>query len=43
MSAALLSIAAMALTMALPDNLEYYRPVFSALWLVAIGWVLLHG
>jgi hypothetical protein len=44
-SAALLGIAAMALTMALPDNLEYYRPVFhlNALWLVATGWVLLRA
>lgn len=43
LSAAALGIAAMALTMGLPDRLEYYRPIFhlSALWLVAIGLVLL--
>ena len=42
-SAGLLGIAAMALTMGLPDHLEYYRPVFhlSALWSVGIGLVLL--
>jgi hypothetical protein len=42
-SAALLGAAAMALTMALPDNLEYYRPIFhlDALWLIAVGLVLL--
>jgi hypothetical protein len=43
LSAALLGVAAMALTMALPDNLEFYQPVFhlNALWLAAIGIVLL--
>ena len=38
-STALLGLAAMALTMGLPDNLEYYAPVFhlNALWFVAAG------
>jgi hypothetical protein len=38
-SAAALGLAGMALTMAFPDNLEFYRPVFhlTALWLVAAG------
>jgi hypothetical protein len=38
-SAAVLGLAGMALTMAFPDNLEFYRPVFhlTALWLVAAG------
>lgn len=35
----LLGAAAMSLTMALPDNLEYYNPLFhlNALWLAAMG------
>lgn len=40
---ALLGVAAMALTMGLPDDLHLYRPVFhlNAAWLAAIGWSLL--
>jgi peptidoglycan/LPS O-acetylase OafA/YrhL len=42
LSTGLLGIAAMALTMGLPDNLEYYAPVFhlNALWFVAAGFVM---
>lgn len=42
LSTGLLGIAAMALTMGLPDNLEYYLPVFhlNALWFVAAGIVM---
>ena len=42
-SAALLGVTAMALTMAFPDNLEFYRPVFHliAAWLAATGILLL--
>ena len=38
-AAVVLGAAAMTVTMALPDNLEYYAPVFhlNALWLVAMG------
>jgi hypothetical protein len=41
-STAVLGVAAMALTMGLPDNLEYYSPVFhlNALWFVAAGIVM---
>lgn len=39
----LLGVAAMALTMGLPDDLHLYRPIFhlNAAWLAAIGWSLL--
>ncbi|MBN2429112.1 MAG: hypothetical protein JXK94_12320 [Deltaproteobacteria bacterium] len=42
-SGALLGFSGMGLTMALPDNLEYYRPLFhfTVLWLLALGGVLL--
>jgi hypothetical protein len=42
-SAAVLGLAGMALTMAFPDNLEFYKPVFhlTALWLAAVGVVVL--
>jgi hypothetical protein len=42
-SAIVLGIAGMALTMTFPDNLEYYKPVFhlTALWLVALGLIVL--
>ncbi|MGH8727371.1 MAG: hypothetical protein ACREV9_04260 [Burkholderiales bacterium] len=42
-STGILGIAAMAVTMALPDNLDYYKPLFhlNALWLLAMGVVLL--
>jgi hypothetical protein len=45
MGAALLGLAAMALTMALPDNLEFYAPVFhfNSLWLLATGIVMLRS
>jgi hypothetical protein len=41
-SGAVLGVAAMALTMGLPDDLELYRPIFhlDAAWLAAIGWRL---
>jgi len=41
-SAVLLGLAAMALTMAFPDNLEFYAPVFhlNSLWLLATGLVI---
>lgn len=45
-AAALLGLAAMVVTMGLPDNLGLYRPVFhlNCLWLVGIGiTVLRHG
>lgn len=43
--AALLGIAAMALTMAFPDNMEFYVPVFhlNSLWLLATGIVVLRS
>ena len=43
-SAAVLGIAAMAITMGLPDNLEYYHPVFhlTALWLLGTGVAILN-
>jgi hypothetical protein len=43
--AALAGVAAMALTMAFPDNLSWYRPVFHvlALWLLATGVVVFRG
>ncbi len=43
MGAVLLGLAAMALTMAFPDNLEFYAPVFhlDSLWTLATGIVLL--
>ncbi len=42
-SAALLGIATMALTMGLPDNLEYYAPIFhlNAAWFIATGVLVL--
>ena len=42
-SAAALGIAAMAITMGFPDNLEYYHPVFhlTALWLLGPGIAIL--
>ncbi len=42
-AAAVLGVAAMFLTMAFGDDLEYYRPVFhlNALWLAALGVALL--
>ena len=42
-TAALLGIAAMAVTMGLPDNLEYYHPVFHllVLWLLGTGVAIL--
>jgi hypothetical protein len=45
LSAAGLGVAAMALTMGLPDRLELYAPLFhlQALWLVATGVVVLLG
>ncbi len=44
-SLALLGLAPMVLTMAFPDNLEYYRPVFhlQSFWFLAAGVVLLLG
>lgn len=44
-AAALLGVAAMAITMAFPDDLEYYRPVFhlNAAWLLAAGIVVLRS
>jgi len=41
-SAVLLGLAAIALTMAFPDNLEFYAPVFhlNSLWLLATGLVI---
>jgi len=41
-AALLLGLAAMALTMAFPDNLEFYAPVFhlNSLWLLATGFVI---
>lgn len=43
--AAVLGAAAMAVTMAFPDNLEYYGPLFhlNAAWLVGIGVVVLQS
>ena len=45
MGAVLLGLAAMVLTMAFPDNLEYYAPVFhlNSLWLLATGLVILRS
>lgn len=42
-TAALLGLSAMALTMALPDHLSYYQPIFhaQAAWLLAIGVTIL--
>jgi hypothetical protein len=42
-SAGVLGLAAMVVTMAFPDNLEYYRPLFhlNAVWLAGIGIVIL--
>jgi hypothetical protein len=42
LATAILGIAAMAVTMAFPDNLEYYEPLFhlNALWLAVVGIVL---
>ncbi|MDX1642810.1 MAG: hypothetical protein R3244_00485 [Thermoanaerobaculia bacterium] len=42
-AAVVLGVAAMLLTMAFGDNLEYYRPVFhlNAAWLAALGGVML--
>lgn len=42
-SAGILGVAAMAVTMGFPDNLEYYGPLFhlNALWLAAAGAVLI--
>src|SRR5512136_1542526 len=44
-SAALLGLAAIALTMAFPDNLEFYAPVFhlNSIWLLATGIVILRS
>ena len=41
--AGVLGLAAMVVTMAFPDNLEYYRPLFhlNAVWLAGIGIVVL--
>jgi hypothetical protein len=43
--AVLLGLAAMVLTMAFPDNLEFYAPVFylNSLWLLATGLVILRS
>jgi hypothetical protein len=43
--AVLLGVAAMALTMALPDDLVYYVPIFhlNCLWLLAMGITVLRG
>lgn len=40
-----LGLAAIVLTMALPDDLEYYAPVFhlNTVWLFVMGWVVLRG
>jgi hypothetical protein len=45
MGAVLLGLAAMVLTMAFPDNLEFYAPVFhlNSLWLLATGLVMLRS
>lgn len=45
MAAAALGLAAMALTMGLPDHLDLYAPIFhlQALWLAATGAVILRG
>jgi len=45
MSAVLLGLAAMALTMAFPDNLEFYAPIFhlNSLWLLVTGIVMLQS
>ena len=42
---AVFGLAAMAVTMGLPDDLEYYAPIFhlNALWLTAIGLAALIG
>ncbi len=42
-TAAALGLAAITLTMARPDDLEYYAPVFhlNTVWLLATGWVIL--
>ncbi|MCP4202853.1 MAG: hypothetical protein GY769_13095 [bacterium] len=44
-TSAVVGLAAIAMTMALPDDLEYYAPVFhlNSLWLLAIGWVVLRS
>ena len=44
-SAIALGVAAMAVTMAFPDNLEYYAPIFhlNALWLAAVGMTTLRS
>jgi hypothetical protein len=44
-SAVILGLAAIVVTMALPDDLEHYAPVFhlNTLWLLAIGWVVWGG
>ncbi len=43
--AAALGLAAIVLTMALPDDLESYAPVFhlNTVWLLTIGWVVLRS
>lgn len=43
--AGVLGVAAMALTMAFPDNLDYYMPIFHAtvLWMLGTGAVLWRG
>ncbi|MGH8769759.1 MAG: hypothetical protein ACREV2_01060 [Burkholderiales bacterium] len=40
-----LGVAAMAVTMVFPDNLEYYMPLFhlNALWLFALGLAVLNS
>lgn len=41
----ILGLAAIVLTMALPDDLEYYAPVFhlNTVWIAVVGWVVLRG
>lgn len=43
--AAFIGVAAMAITMGLPDDLDLYLPIFHlhALWLAAVGWVTLRS
>ncbi len=43
--AGLIGLSAMALTMALPDHLSYYLPIFHALvlWMLATGWLIMKG